>query len=117
MTNLSFDSRLNYLKRDTSTGNQTISGPNTLNAWLNYQSTKTVAHNLGYVPQVRVYYDPYNNGKLFKATGNRLSGGSSYNNSMICVYEVNATNLIISLESFFNLGGSVPIYWVIYLDH
>lgn len=107
----------NYLKRSPATGSTTITGPDTLTAWLNYESSHTVNHNLGYIPQVRVYYDPYNDGKVFYGTGDRTSLFEPYANNMSCSWLVTTTSLTIYLDATTNMGGTVPIYWVIYLDN
>ncbi len=115
---LFFNSRKNYLKRHPVSGSTSIPAPATFATWANYVSTFTVNHNLGYVPQVRVYYEPYSDGKVYPAIGDRLTGtgpGINYND-IICLWEVDSTNLTIYLESASSETGTVPIYWVVYLD-
>lgn len=115
----SFTSKKNYLKRHTSSGQASVTGPGVLAAWFNYYSTYTVAHNLGYVPMVRVYYEPYKDGKIYPATGRRLSGlgpGLAYGDT-ICLWEADTANLTIYLERALAPDtGAYPVYWVIYLD-
>ncbi len=113
-----FTTEKNYLKRDPSSGSTSMTAPNALSAWSNYVTTYPVNHNLGTVPIVRVYYEPFNNGKIFPATGRRLAGlgvGVSYG-GIVCLYELSATTLTIYLESANSQTGTIPVYWVIYKD-
>lgn len=113
---LLFTGDKNYLKRSPLSGHTTITGPNVATGWATFESSQTITHGLGYVPLVRVYYDPFNNGKLFTPVGDRLVGGQPYSNNIGCIVRVNTTNLIIYLSASSSVGGSVPIYWVIYLQ-
>lgn len=114
-----FTSEKNYLKRQPITGSSAMSAPSTIAAWFNYTSSLTISHGLGYVPMVRVYYEPdASNGKVYPATGRRLAGfgpGLTYGDVM-CLWEVDSTNLTIYLESVSSKTGTRNVYWVIYLD-
>lgn len=116
---ISITSNKNYLKRDTSSGSTDMSAPATLQAWGGHMSTFVVAHNLGYIPLVRVYFDSANNGKIYPACGSRVSyvaTGLSTGNDIICTYEVDETSLTIFLDAFSSQTGTRPVYWVIYRD-
>jgi hypothetical protein len=109
----------NYLKRDPSSGKTSISAPTTLGGYGLYVNSYTVSHNLGYIPRVRVYYEnSASDGKLYPAGGSRSSG--TYTglpaNSIICLWELDTTNLTIYLESKVAQVGSRNIYWIIYQD-
>lgn len=114
-----FTSEKNVLKRHPISGSMNAAAPSTLSAWSNYVSTAVIPHNLGYVPRVRVYYEPFSNGKVYPATGRRLSGtgpglGAS---DVMCLWELDENNLTIYLESTVSKTTAVPIYWVVYLDN
>lgn len=115
-----FTSEKNYLKRSPLSGSTSISAPSgSLVYGYVYQSTFVIPHNLGYIPMVRVYYEPdASNGRVYPATGRRLAGlgpGLSYG-SVMCLWECDENNLTIYLESATTKTGSRNIYWVIYLD-
>lgn len=114
-----FTSQKNYLKRQPITGSADFLAPTSVGSWLNYVSTNTINHGLGYVPMVRVYYEPdASNGKVYPATGRRLAGlgpGLNYGDVM-CIWEVDENNLTIYLESVAAKTGTRKVYWVIYLD-
>jgi hypothetical protein len=115
-----FTSDKNYLKRHPSSGQTTVASPSTLNgSTFLYEKVITIPHSLGYVPMIRVYYEPYTNGAVWPATGSRVSGagaGLAYGDIM-CLWEVDSTNLTISLESVNSQTGSREVYWVIYWDN
>lgn len=124
---IAFTSDKNYLKRDTITGTTSIAAPSSVASYgsgLIKARTHTVTHNLGYIPQVRVYFEnSATDGKLYPAGGNRL--GVDYvgldpfgAGDLWCLFEVSTTTLTIYLEcdSFFSPTGNRNIYWVIYKD-
>lgn len=114
-----FTSKKNYLKRDVS-GSASIAAPNVATAWGSFQSSYTVNHNLGYIPQIRVYYEESaTDNKVYPAGGNQINGvypGLPLG-SIFCVWELSTTNLVIYLEANAALAGNRTIYWVIYLDN
>ena len=114
-----FTGEKNYLKRAPSSGSRTVAAPATLSAWSNYITTTTIPHGLSYIPEVRVYYEPFNDGRIFPNTGERFLayGGGLNVGDIICNWEIDATNLTIYLESATAETGTIPIYWVIYLDY
>ena len=119
MSGTLFTSNKNYLKRDPTSGSTEIPGPTAVAAWFNYATEYPIEHNLGYVPLVRVYYEPFKDGKIYQATGRRLSGlgpGLAYGDTM-CFFEITSTTLTISLErALAPDSDNYPIYWVIYRD-
>lgn len=110
-----FRTNKNYLKKSPLSGSTTLAAPTTATAWFTFRSTHTIDHNLGYVPLVRVYYEPYADGRLFPATGSTIYQ-PPHTNSMSCIPEVSTTQLKIHLETFSSSSGNIPIYWIIYLD-
>lgn len=119
MTDATLNGEKNLLKRSTVSSSQDVAAPSVVGAWFNYVSTVTIPHNLGYVPQVRVFFESDAGGKIFPACGRRLAAlatGISYGN-VICVYEVDETNLTIYLESASAKTGSRKVYYIIYLDN
>jgi len=119
MTDLSLFGEKNYLKRDATSGTTSITAPSTLTAWGNYITTYNVVHGLGYIPQVRVFFeDSATDGKVYPAGGRRLAG--TYpgigGTPIFCLWEADETSLSIILESFSSQSGSRNIYWVIYKD-
>lgn len=124
---IAFTSNKNYLKRDTITGSTTVNAPSSVASYgfgAIKATTHTVDHNLGYIPQVRVYFEnSATDGKLYPAGGRRL--GVDYvgldpfaAGDLWCLYEVSSTGLTIYLEcdSFFSPTGTRKLYWVIYKD-
>lgn len=119
MTEISLYGVKNVLKKDDSSGSQSVAAPSSLSAWGNYVTTTVVAHNLGYIPLVRVYFESSaTDGKVYPAGGRRLAG--TYlglpANSVFCLFEVSTTNVTIYLESFTTKTGSRTIYYNIYKD-
>lgn len=118
-----FTSSKNYLKRHPKSGSATIAAPSTLNGATNlYERITTIPHGLGYVPMVRVYYEPFTNGRVYPATGSRVSGAGTGLNlgDVMCLWELDENNLTITLASdgFSAVPtGSRTIYWVIYWDN
>lgn len=114
-----FTSQKNYLKRHPSSGSASITAPSTLRSWGNYTTTFTVSHNLGYVPQVRVFYEnSASDNKVYPAGGTRLA--ASYpgiaGSPIFCLWDVDSTTLTIILESGTTKTGVRNIYWVVYWD-
>lgn len=122
MTDFSLIGDKNYLKRDVSSGSASIAAPASAAPWIggtSFYTEYTVIHSLGYVPEVRVFFeDSATDGKVYPAGGRRLSGlyPGLPPNSIICLWEVNASTLSITLESNTSKTGTRNIWWVIYLD-
>jgi len=112
----------NTLKRSTTTGTANIAAPATATPWVggtDFYTSYTVNHNLGYLPEVRVFFaNDASDGKIYPAGGRRLTGfyPGLAANSIICLWEVTTTTLTITLESNTSKTGNRDIWWVIYLD-
>lgn len=119
---LSLTGKKNYLKRATSSGTASINAPATATPWVggtDFYTEYSVIHDLGYVPEVRVYFEnSATDGKIYPA-GGRRNGGTYAGlaaNSIICLWTVDETVLTITLESNTSKTGVRNIYFVIYLD-
>jgi len=132
MSGLAFESSLNYMKRDSSTGSNTMLGPSTSYYYgVFYGNDYVVTHNLGlitgFVPMFRVYYEPFGDGKIIKAQNNSnyvmenppLTTAYPFVGGPTCLAKMNSTTLTISLYYQDNTLASniYPIYWVIYKDY
>lgn len=118
MSGFSIYQAKNYMRRHSSTGSATVAAPATLVGGL-YRTTYTVTHSLGYVPQVRVYFEnSASDGKIYPAAGSRVS--TVYPGLTLadcyCLWEVTSTTLTIYLEAFSSKVGNRVIYWVVYED-
>ena len=117
-----FTSSKNYLKRHPKSGSANLAAPATLNSYSFYESKIQIPHGLSYIPMVRVYYEPYTNGRVYPATGTRVSGagtGVAFGD-ILCLWEIDSTNLTITLEqdsTFAPKTGTRTVYWVIYWDN
>ena len=116
----------NSMKRAAESGSTTMLGPNVSEYFGNlWTRTLTIPHNLGYVPFVRAFYEPFGDGKLMPATDdsdyyhsnpvNNYGGGED---GPTMAVKPDATNLIIELKYLNNTRAaqSFPVYWVIYKD-
>jgi hypothetical protein len=115
----SYLSDKNVLKRHSSSGSQNMAAPAALTALSDYTSSTTVTHSLGYIPQVRVYFESSaTDGKIYPAGGNR--NGGTYPglpaNSVYCTFTVTTTTLVLSLFSNTSKTGTRKVYYVIYED-
>lgn len=118
LTKLSFLSSLNYMKRDSSVGSaaMTIGGAGVT-------VTKTIAHNLGYIPFYEIYTEidnagiVWNNTKIYSVTD--TSSGASQPPDADVTSWIDTANLTINLvnNSSPNATGSRTVYWLIYRDY
>lgn len=114
---LNFTTNKNYMKRFMS-GTEVIAAPSVVQPWFNYMNSTTIVHGLGYIPVVRIYYEPFNDGRIFPASGSRVSAsgiGIPFND-IVCLFEVTDNVVTVYLESASSETGTRPIYYVIYLD-
>lgn len=123
VNNVNFWTAKNYMKRDLS-GSTSIAAPTTLYGTGGYyRTTFTVLHNLGTIPFFRVYYQPFKDGVIYPAQGNRIIGSiekidNSGSIGPICLANPTSSNLTIEVGFQNNtLTGTFPIYWVIYRDY
>lgn len=125
MSTAYFNSTKNYLKRDPSSGSDSMLGPNSsLYGGYIFQRTKTVAHNLGYVPFCKVFYEPFGDGTIIpiislplqQLANNIVGSGSSTGPGLL--YWADTTNLYIRLyyEDATLANNTYPIHWVVYKD-
>jgi hypothetical protein len=119
-----FTSNRNYMKRDASSGSSTMAAPTTsaYGGYI-YITNKTITHNLGFIPVLRAYYEPFGDGVIWPAMGQRLSQSvvNPLNTAvtgpgLICW----PTTTTLTLQLFYgtnHLTGPFPVYWVIYKDY
>lgn len=124
MSNILFTTNKNYMKRDSSSGSDTMLGPDTL--YWDYGRDYVIEHNLGYVPIFRVYYEPFGDGKIVEAFHDSQAyvtdplnefGGSA--DGPTCWASADENNLTITLyyQDDTLQSTEFPIYWVIYKDY
>jgi hypothetical protein len=123
MTNfINFWSGKNYMKRDVSSGTASLNAPATPMS-SNYITVYTITHNLGFIPFVRLYYQPFKDGAIYNAQGSRINSrvrkiDGTANYGPYCLGTVTSTTLRIELGYYTNaLTGTYPVYWVIYKDY
>lgn len=119
MTQLAIYGAKNVLKKDNISGSVSMAAPTALSAWFMRSNSTVIAHNLGYIPQVRVYYENSDSdGRVYPA-GGRRNGGTYLGlppNSIICLWELTTSNLTIYLESNTVKTGNRTVYYDIYKD-
>lgn len=116
----------NYMKRHPASGYGTMKGPDTAQLFSYYTRLLTIPHNLGYVPMVRVFYEPFRDDVLYEAVHDGqyyLSNppntyGGTEDGPTLMIY-ADETNLYLKMFFSFNTLANVdiPIYWVIYGDY
>lgn len=127
MGNFQFISTRNYMKKDPSSGTDTMLGPNTSQFFGNYYNRiYTVNHNLGYVPLFRVYYEPYRDGRIMEAFQDTNYALPEAPNEVrvnaiapTCMTWADDVNLYIELDFWDSTlaTNSFAIYWTIYKDY
>lgn len=123
-----FDSRKNYLKQFMQ-GEVVIDKPATNDGtFFEYYTEHTINHNLGYVPLVRAWYDPENDGIKYPASGQKgvqISLWYTYFTAILqtdfifCINEV--TDTTVTFRALRNVGdgamtGTFSFWYKIYLD-
>lgn len=116
----------NYMKRHPASGSGVIQGPNTLRTFGYYTRDLVIPHNIGKPPMVRVFFEPFRDGKLYEA----IQDGQYYLSNPVNTYggtEDGPTLLVwtdetnLYLRIFFTLNTlaavDIPIHWVIYWDY
>lgn len=100
----------------------TMNKPNTSDGGLGFFSTKTITHNLGYRPIVRIHYDPDSNGSVLPAIGQgRVNVNSTSPLDAVApfwLYVDDITTSIITLRTYnsSSLAGTFTFYYRIYRD-
>jgi hypothetical protein len=112
MAELAFDTTVNYQKIYME-GSAALSIANP-----NARTTTSITHNLGYIPNVRVWFTNAS-GKICPAVGEigeQLLGGDFV--SHMCRYRVNTTTLTLVLDRVITVGPTInsTLYYRIYLD-
>lgn len=121
--NINFWSEKNYLKRDTSTGSQSIAAPVTPGLFGLYVTQLIIPHTLGIIPYHKIYYEPFQDGVIWEATASRLNPTfiNPRNTAQSGPYCISwPDNLSVTIELGYNantLTGTYPIYYVIYRDY
>lgn len=119
-----FTSNKNYMKRALA-DTETMTGPNVDYTFF-FAKDLTITHSLGIVPFYRVFYEPFNDGKVFEAIQDsqyylsdpiNTYGGSA--DAPVCYTEATDTTLRISLGFIDGTlsGDSFPVHYVIYKDY
>ncbi len=117
LSKLTFDSRLNYMKR-------TISGSTDVTlASAGTAVTHTVTHNLGYVPffivgaELNDTSTIWSNNRVHEYTRTSLSGVDGPVQLEYWCDDVDLTIRIVNGGGALAQSGDRTIYWIIYLDY
>lgn len=122
-----FTSTRNYMKRHSSSGSDTMFGPDTSRFFGSYYTRDyEVDHNLGYVPLYRAYYEPFQDNRIFEAFQDtqyyfsqpiNTYGGTEDAPTMLAWAD--EEKLYLRLYFPYNTLNVVefPIHWVIYQDY
>lgn len=115
------------MKRHSSSGSDTMLGPNTSRFFGNYYTRDyEVTHNLGYVPLYRAYYEPFRDGKVFEAFqdtqyyfSNPINtyGGTEDAPTMLVWADETKLYLRIYFTTSAFSATAFNIHWVIYQDY
>lgn len=115
MAELIFDSRVNYQKVYIDSSVQlSVANPE-------FKTSTTIAHNLGYIPSVRIWFTNAS-GKISTpitdaAYTNLYPVTTDYNNKS-AYFTVDSTNLVITFDRGVTVGTTqtTTVYYRIYLD-
>lgn len=122
MSDAYFDSRWNYMKRDTTSGSVVMAGPTTIPYAYQYESSATVTHNMGYVPMFSLFYEPHGDGIMYPAYGSH-NIGAAYNPNNPSVFGpylvgyATDTTLVLTLGCSEIRSGNYTIYYILYKDY
>src|SRR6185436_11946489 len=112
----------NILKHAMS-GSDTMSKPSTNDGFLGFFSTKTITHNLGYRPLVRIYYDPDSDGSIYPANGQGRVASTTNQSPLqtvvpfwLYVDDITTTTVVLRTYKTSSLGGTFTFYYRIYKD-
>jgi hypothetical protein len=118
LTKIAFDSRLNYLKKDSS-----ISGTTSITlGGSGATTTHTVTHNLGYIPFFTVGAELVGTGTIWSNNYvHTFTQSSTFGDTPVQLdYWCTSTTLTIEIRNGTGSGqqsGSRQIYWNIYIDY
>lgn len=112
------------MKRHSSSGTTSLAAPST-SAYSGslYVTNLTVAHNLGYKPVFRYYYEPFRDGIIWPPLASRINTSTTSPLDGVTLGPgitgwVDSTNLYLQLFYFdTSLTGTYPVYYVIYEDY
>lgn len=112
-----FSTAFNYQKiADKSPkGGETVSATA---SWPSYTTIKTVSHNLGYIPSVRVWYDPQI-GRRFPVSIEQYTDddfSTHYTNQVGIRVRLTSTQLIIQAGNASGSTKNVTLWWRVYYD-
>lgn len=116
----------NYMKRHPASGSGTMKGPNTAQLFSYYTRDLVIPHNIGKPPMVRVFFEPFRDGKIYEGIQDgqyylsnppNTYGGTEDAPTML-IY-TDSVNLYIRLFFTQNTLANVdiPIHWIIYWDY
>lgn len=122
-----FTSQKNFMKRDSSSGSDTMLGPNTSRFFGSfYTRDYAINHNLGYAPMFRAFYEPYGDGRIMEIYNDTqywlADPPNDFTGTEVAptIMALSGTNTL-TLRMFFINNTletvSYPIYWVIYRDY
>lgn len=122
-----FRSDKNYMKRDPSSGQTVMLGPNVSQYFGNFYIREfTVTHGLGYVPFFRAFYEPYQDGVLYPIIHDTDYVLSNPINDFVSFLDAAPTLMAEADEMTLKFtlhfpnnslaAASFPVYWVIYKD-
>lgn len=119
MSELNFDSRLNYLKRSGFVGSTNLTLPGTDGEYVRH----TVTHNLGYIPFYFAGANVANTSTVW--SGERVWEGTE--STQFIADEppqfdswATTTQLVLEIQQGYGTGaqsGQRTVYWAVYLDY
>jgi len=119
LSNVNFTSSKNYLKQLVA-ASETMAKPATLDGTSGvYYTTKTITHNLGYVPLVRAWYDKDGNDTLYPTNG-QYGGQTSGDFTWAYYFFIDSiTTTAVTFRAEANIlptAGNFTFYYRIYYD-
>lgn len=123
MSTIFLTSQRNALKRDPSSGTTNMAAPK-ISAYSGslFVTNLVIAHNLGYPPIFRYYYEPFGDGIIWPSLSGRIDGNAANPLNLAVsgpgiVAWVDNVNMYIQIfYSSAALNTPIPVYWVIYRD-
>lgn len=116
----------NYMKRHPASGSQNMLGPNVARTFGYYTRDLVIPHNIGRPPMVRVFFEPFRDGKIYEAVQDgqyylsnppNTYGGTEDGPTLMFFTD----GLNLTLRMFFFDGSlaavNIPVYYIIYWDY
>lgn len=120
--NLFFYTGKNYMKRDTSTVTLSMAAPVTAYNGA-FVTRSTITHSLNLIPMFEIYYEPFKDGVIWPAFGDRIVNNpvnprsTGTTGPSLLAWATNTT-LVVELGYPANtLTGNYNIYAIIYRDY